>query len=732
MRHRLGFVLFVGALSVLLAATLNNSVAESTEVTPLPPVQKTDRRGGVCFSYYPGDPDRPYLPLAREAGSRWDRFDFIWPTIEQTKDNWQFAAYDDLVQDMSEVGMNVVGILLWTPEWAATGDRRARSLSEPPGPPSDWYAPSIWSTLSAQAPPRMSASPPEGLYEAWDDWTTSDGDPVNYWGRYVHTIVSRYSNPSRFAKPVKHWEVWNEVDDGAWDYFWTGSKADYAQLLKVGYQATKAACPDCTVLYAGLLYWADQHYFEDVLDILNDDPSAAANNYYFDAMSVHLYSRSSSTYDTVNHIRSRMKEYVPDRPIWLTETGVPVWDDALVNPHPDPYPFAATQEEAAAYVIQSYANALASGVERYFFFRANDQDMSEYFGLMRNDQTFRPSYVAYQLATSHLVSPTMVTNWTYSQEGVRRVTLWGTPRGKISVLWNTRPVSTTFDYHPTLSTATLVDPRGSAHTITPTASGYAIALPGATAKLEANQPNELPDYYIGGEPFLVIEEDTMPPSVATVDPLPATTYSYTIPVSWSATDDRAGIWGFDVQVQQGGEGRWNDWLKLKHTIGITSAAYDSGEHDTSYCFRARAWDKAGNLGPWSTNERCTRLNLEQDVQLRVEAVFGDENGDGVWDAVNSEVALENLTFRLVDEHRADVVTPSQGQSLQITKTLRLGKYAILIKPDGWPSPPGGWLPRQLPIIVTGGEEPLIIRQESVGLLRHRSSSYLPLVAYRES
>jgi hypothetical protein len=709
------------ALLTVLTLSSGSTAAEPDQVTPLPPVENPDGRAGVCFSYYPGDPDRPFLPLMHDAGSRWDRFDFIWPNIERTENGWHFDGYDDLVHDMSDIGMNVVGILLWTPDWAATGSRLAKPLSTPAARPSDWFAPSL---LSPQAPSGLSPSPPRGLYEQWDDWTTSDGDPINYWGRYVHTVVSRYSDATRFDKPVKHWEVWNEVDDGAWNYFWTGSEADYAQLLKVSYQATKDACPDCTVLYAGLLYWADQQYFERVLDILNNDPSAPANDYFFDAMSVHLYSRSSTIYDTINLIRSRMKTYVPDRPIWLTETGVMVWDDASVDPDPTKYDFAATQEEAAAYVIQSYANAWASGVERYFFFRANDQDMSEYFGLMRNDQSFRPSYVAYQVATTYLVSPTMATSWTYG-DATRRVTLWGTPRGKVSVLWNTAPTTHTFDYPATLGVATRVDRWGATESITATDGVYSLHLPGATAN--RLPPNE-GDYIIGGEPYLVIEEDTVPPTKATLEPLPPTTYSHTIQVSWEATDADAGVWGFDVQVSRDGSG-WTDWLGLAETIGKESAPYTDGEDDSTYCFRARAWDRAGNLGPWSDVDRCTMLRPVRQVHVSVGSVFGDENSSG--EREEGEPILVDVTFRFVDGSGEDVITPTVGSSWGFTTTLKLGDYALLVTPSGWPSPPPGWLPRRLSVPVetaAGGAADLLeVHFPAVGLLPHRSSRFLPLV-----
>jgi hypothetical protein len=297
--------------------------------------------------------------------------------------------------------------------------------------------------------------------------------------------------------------MWNEPD---WNYFWLGTSTDYARLLKVGYRATKAACPDCTVLFGGLHYWINRDFSRWVLNTVNDDPDAPQNNYFFDVMSVHLYSRSSNAYDTVNDLRDSMTDFVPDHPIWLTETGVPVWDDASVDPHPDEYDYAATRDEAAAYVIQSYANAWASGVERYFFFRTHDADMVEYFGLVRNDLSIRPSYVAYQVATTYLISPAMTTSRTHDQ-GVRQVTLWGTPRGKVSVLWNATPQPVEFDYAATRPTATLVNRRGVTQTIEASDDVYRLQLPGATANLVSNPS----DYFIGGQPYLIIEDDMRVP-----------------------------------------------------------------------------------------------------------------------------------------------------------------------------------------------------------------------------
>jgi hypothetical protein len=418
-----------------------------------------------------------------------------------------------------------------------------------------------------------------------------------------------------------------------------------------------------------------------------------------------------------------MNAHVSDHPIWLTETGVMVWDDGSVDPDPTKYDFAATQEEAAAYVVQSYANAWASGIEHYLFFRANDEDMIEYFGLMRNDRSFRPSYVAYQVATTYLVTPTLPTSWTYG-DGTRRVTLWGTPRGKVSVLWNTMPTAHTFDYPATLDVATQVDRWGATESITATDGVYSLHLPGATANLVSN-PN---DYFIGGEPYLIIEADTVPPSKATVHPLPTTTYSHTIQVSWEATDAEAGVWGYDVQVSRDGGG-WTDWLRLVDTIGQGSALYSDGEDGKSCCFRARAWDRAGNLGEWSDEERCTTLRLARAVHVSVGSVFGDENGSGEPD--EGEPSFADAAFRFLDSNGEDVVTPTVGSSWAFTITLNVGDYALLVTPPGWPSPPPGWLPRRLPVPVEtgpGGTSLLEFDFPAVALLPHGSSSFLPVLA----
>lgn len=730
MRHHLGPVIWTAFLvSALLPTPVSGDVrpvpVQANGGSPLPPVTDTDGFAGTCYSFYPDPfgqvPGRPFLPLMMNAGSRWDRFDFSWPTLEPEEGRWNFTAHDQLVADLQAAGMNILGIFLWTPNWAATGNCfRTTAVPRLDRRPAMWYAPGPRETVAPmdEIPP-CNTTPPRGLYEEWDDWTTADGDPVNYWGRFVYTTAYRYRDA------VKHWEVWNEPD---LHWFWSGTSTDYAQLLKVAYQAVRAACPDCTVLFGGIVYYEKPDFYRWVLNQLKNDPAGSANGYFFDAMGMHLYSRSSSIYDVVTTVRNGMREFIPEKPIWLTETGVPVWDDTAVLSPTVPYIWSATMDEAASFVLQSYANARAAQVQRWFYFRAHDDwcdknrdgdcadvgvdgGMGELFGLVRDDRSLRPAYVAYQVATTYLISPTMVTSVNYPG-GVRRVTFWGTPRGKVSVLWNTVPTSTIFSYPAILPTATLVDQRGITHPITASTGAYSIPLPGATANNGLNSS----DYIIGGETYLVIETDTVPPT-ATIRSVEFSTPP-TLTISWEGSDDAAGIWGYDLQVREGLTGTWSSLLTI---APATTAAYRVPRSGT-WCFRVRAWDRAGNRSDWSAAV-CREVSLERTLHLQVEVVFGDEDGDGVQAAGEMPVPS---TFRFVNGAGVDVVSPTVGTSWEFTATLPLGAYWLDVTPAGWPSPPPGWLPRRLPVEVVSGDGVQHVAW-SVGLAPHRADAYLPLV-----
>lgn len=699
-------VLFIrAALITVLALGVGGSlvsdqpvIAESMAVTPLPPVEQTDGQAGACYSNYYEHGNRPFLPLLHAAGVRHDRVDFRWPVIEPKNDRWDFGPYDELVADELAQGVDLVGILQWTPAWAATGTQWT-ALTGPPQRPPGWYAP-IVQTRSSSVPLMRSVSSavPSGLYLPWDD-------PGNHWGDFVFRTVSRYSDT------VRVWEMWNEPDGvwGAWRP-WDGSPADYARLLKVGYQAAKAANPDATVLFGGLMYWADPTFFERVLDVLNDDPTAPANNYFFDVMSVHFYSRSSDAYDKVNHVRSRMMAYVPDHPIWLTETGVPVYDGAYPGLRTD---FSATEAEAAAYLVQSYANALAADVQRYHWFRAHDGDMAEHFGLTHDETYLRPAYVAYQVATTYLISPTFVTR--ESAGPYVQVTLWGTPRGRVSVLWNQSPTPGVHTLPAVLDAATVVDRWGNTRSIAATDNVYALALGGATSR-RSSDPS---DYIIGGAPLIVVEAETPnQPPTSMIHPLPEITYSPSFTVSWEGQDNQSGVWFYDVQVRDG-DGAWE---YLYRSTEETSGRF-TGQHGHTYYFRSRAMDRLGNQASWPEEPQAhTTMDLSISVRVSIGAFFADEDRDDVWDmppAAPGETALTSVLLRFIDQDSRDLVSPVVGSAWEVTTTVYAGQTYRL-----WTTS-GGYMRLVSFPCPRGGEVVTYIR-DALGLWPV-SQTYLPLL-----
>ena len=647
---------------VFLLASARSAVAEPVVVTPLPPVEETDGRAGICYANYYGPGNFPFLPLAYNAGARHDRVDFRWDTIEAVGYE---EGYDPLVDAELAAGVDLIGILMATPaDFRKPGcdptigvGVEAKAL--PGERPPRWYIPETGGVSSfALTASDPGACPPAGLYNPW----TTGNFNGNHWAEFVYNTVLRYRDR------VKHWEMWNEAESG---WFWLGSDAEYAQLLKVGYQAAEAADPDATVLFAGLHYWADPTFFERVLDILNDDPDAPDNNYFFDVMSVHFYSRSSDSYDKVNYVRSRMNLYVPDHPLWLTETGVPVYDGAYPGLRPD---FSATEAEAAAYLIQSYANGIAADVERYHWFRAHDGDMGEHFGLTHDENYLRPAYIAYQVATTYLISPTFVTReltTTYAN-----VTLWGTPHGKVSVLWDESPATGVYTLPAAINTATLVDRWGITETITAAGDVYTFTLPGATANRPAPYED---DYFIGGDPLIVIETETPnEPPTSTVHLLPGVTYSPTFTVTWEGNDNQSGVWLYDVQVRDG-YGEWDDWLRSTPD----DFGQFTGQHGHTYYFRSRATDHIGNQEAWpGAPEAYTTLDLSSTLHLNIGAFFADENRNGIWDrpitgadgiTLTEEVTLTQVAVRFFDASGHDVVSPTVGSAWEFTTTIYAGQ-----------------------------------------------------------
>jgi hypothetical protein len=433
-------------------------------------------RLGLTFSnYFTGN---PMYARAREAGASYDRISFQMTALHPTPDTWNWSGYDDLVVGEAAQGLKVLGVLTQPPEWAAN----------PAYPYESWRVPA-------------------NLGLAWND-------PNNYWAQFVYNTVLHYKNS------INMWQVWNEPDIRAYWKMPEVPASLFAQLLRVSYQAIKAANPQATVVMAGFLYRHDQWPSPiTIWQAIRALPNSAANKNYFDVMAFHLYDGGTCEhFDVIADFRLNMigsdKGGLLDHPIWITESGIRHYEGQVSRSPGDRF---ATPDEAAAYVIQNYAYALSKNVPRYFYFRTTDTDGDiNRWGLIRTDTTLRPAYTAFQVAAQYLpITFTSVSrpNWYPAGSGVvtnpvSLITFNGTPLGRVSVIWNVSASPQTYVFTTIRPTFTVVWQNGITATATATNNKYTFNLPPAPNFYLHNPPD---DCLVASPPLIIIESDKQPP-----------------------------------------------------------------------------------------------------------------------------------------------------------------------------------------------------------------------------
>src|SRR5207253_6810805 len=80
-------------------------------------------------------------------------------------------------------------------------------------------------------------------------------DPRNTFGQFMLRLARTYKGR------ITTWIVWNEPDflpgeSGTW-WTWSGSAADFSDLMRTGYQAIKEVDPSATVVFPATTYFAD-------------------------------------------------------------------------------------------------------------------------------------------------------------------------------------------------------------------------------------------------------------------------------------------------------------------------------------------------------------------------------------------------------------------------------------------------------------------------------------------
>jgi polysaccharide biosynthesis protein PslG len=328
--------------TLLLAAlflTLSPTSAPPVTATPYDPY-------GVGFGADELLPQTPRaLELAAQANIDWVRLGIYWQAVEPNPGQYDFAADDALVASARANQLNVLAILAYSTPW---------STSAPDNPPVNL----------THYPPRD--------YREWAD--------------YVATVVSRYKGD------IHYWEVWNEPDLAE---FWSGTAAQYASLLALTYSTIKQIDPTATVVLGGQAFvdWPDHPASQFLSQILEDvDHPAAA---HFDIAAFHYYLPPEQAPRQFERFKSTLAEFgIGDRPIWVTEAGLPNWG---VVPGGNP---ESGCEAQALWLDRTLPALVDLRAERVFWFQLDENpDAPSGFGLLGPDLTPRPAYAALQSLT---------------------------------------------------------------------------------------------------------------------------------------------------------------------------------------------------------------------------------------------------------------------------------------------------------------------------------------------
>ncbi len=221
---------------------------------------------------------------------------------------------------------------------------------------------------------------------------------------FMVAVVDRYSAP---PYNVKHWEFYNEPDNGSafyarlgWGY-WGPWPEKYAEMLHAVYAPIKEADPDAQIVFGGLAYdnFTDTGgpFVREFLDQVLQHPYGKN----FDIMNFHYYPVFHPRWDPygrdiigkATYLRDKLASYNVFKPFICTESGL--WSDAVEG---------GGYEEQSRYVAQLFARSMEAELDATIWYKLID-DVGpgvKKHGVLEYDLTPKPAYYAYQTVTRQL------------------------------------------------------------------------------------------------------------------------------------------------------------------------------------------------------------------------------------------------------------------------------------------------------------------------------------------
>jgi len=210
-------------------------------------------------------------------------------------------------------------------------------------------------------------------------WAVAEGDTT---GRYAGDLRDVYrfckAMAMRFRGTVHAWEPWNEGNVATFGGHTTDEMCSYQKAAYLGFKAG-----DPNVLVCWNVSTAVPTRLHTSLVLQNETWP------YFDTYNIHTYDWP----DSYERLWKPVHDAACGRPIWVTES-----DRGIAYATPEPWCDLSREGDIrkAEFMAQSYASSLFAGADRHFHFILGHycEGGKIQFGLLRLDETPRPSYVA--------------------------------------------------------------------------------------------------------------------------------------------------------------------------------------------------------------------------------------------------------------------------------------------------------------------------------------------------
>ena len=281
------------------------------------------------------------------AGVKWVRIDLGWASFQESGpgsySQWYVDRADFVIDAARARGINVLGTLWYTPDWANGG--RGRAV-----PPND-----------------------ASQYGSFAGWVAG-----------------------HFKGRVAAWEIWNEPN---LPDFFDGTPAQYVELLKAAYAPIKAADPAAKVVFGGPAHndteWLAKAYAAGAkghFDVMSTHP-------YQGVADLPPETPDDGTKWMLTHVAEvhelMVRQGDGDKPIWFTEFG---WSshanwDGVAN-----WDRGVTEQQQGDYLVRTLklAGSDFPYVTNVFWYNDRNRDSgnirNDNYGLLYRDLSPKPAY----------------------------------------------------------------------------------------------------------------------------------------------------------------------------------------------------------------------------------------------------------------------------------------------------------------------------------------------------